>query len=131
MSELNYSLLLSEADAFQRNISQQTKKVYDYLSGVYPVSSYFFHSKAHKVALQMAGVSDGMRVLEVATGSGEMFRRLIRANPTGATVGLDLSPNMAARSQEDGRAKSFLRPAPAVRRWMPGTSLFGMRRSMP
>lgn len=47
----------------------------------------------------MSGISDGMRVLEVATGSGEMFRRLVRANSSGATVGLDLSPNMAARTQ--------------------------------
>jgi ubiquinone/menaquinone biosynthesis C-methylase UbiE len=28
-----------------------------------------------------------------------MFRRLVRRNPSGATVGLDLSPNMAARTQ--------------------------------
>jgi len=103
LSELNYSLLLSEADTFQRNLYRRTRKVYDYLSGVYPASSYFFHSKAHKVALQMAGVNDGMRVLEVATGSGEMFRRLIKANPTGATLGLDLSPNMAARTQRRAR----------------------------
>jgi ubiquinone/menaquinone biosynthesis C-methylase UbiE len=103
LSELNYSLLLAEADAFQRNISERTKKVYDYLSGVYPASSYFFHSKAHKIALRMAGIQDGMRVLEVATGSGEMFRRLIRANPSGATLGLDLSPNMAARTQRRAR----------------------------
>ncbi len=103
MSELNYSLLLSDADRLQRNLSLRTKKVYDYLSGVYPVSSYFFHSKAHEAALQMAGVRDGMRVLEVATGSGEMFRRLIRANPTGETLGLDLSPNMAARAQRRAR----------------------------
>ena len=40
-----------------------------------------------------------MRVLEVATGSGEMFRRLVRVNPSGVTIGLDLSPNMAARTQ--------------------------------
>jgi len=39
-----------------------------------------------------------MRVLEVATGSGEMFRRLVRVNPTGLTCGVDLSPNMAART---------------------------------
>lgn len=103
MSELNYSLLLSEADAFQRNISGRTKKVYDYLSGVYPLSSFFFHSKAHKAALEMAGVRDGMRVLEVATGSGEMFRRLIKANPSGVTLGLDLLPNMAARTQRRAR----------------------------
>ena len=44
-----------------------------------------------------------MRVLEVATGSGEMFRRLVRANPDGKTFGLDLSPNMAARTQHRAR----------------------------
>jgi len=41
----------------------------------------------------------------VATGSGEMFRRLVRANPGGMTVGLDLSPNMAARTQRTARQK--------------------------
>lgn len=46
----------------------------------------------------MSGIRDGMRVLEVATGSGEMFRRLVRANPNGSTIGLDLSPNMAAHT---------------------------------
>jgi len=39
-----------------------------------------------------------MQVLEVATGSGEMFRRLVKANPDGRTFGLDLSPNMAAHT---------------------------------
>jgi ubiquinone/menaquinone biosynthesis C-methylase UbiE len=46
-----------------------------------------------------------MKVLEVATGSGEMFRRLVRANASGMTVGLDLSPNMAARTQRTARRK--------------------------
>jgi ubiquinone/menaquinone biosynthesis C-methylase UbiE len=42
-------------------------------------------------------------VLEIATGSGEMFRRLVKANPEGKTFGLDLSPNMAARTQRRAR----------------------------
>jgi ubiquinone/menaquinone biosynthesis C-methylase UbiE len=46
-----------------------------------------------------------MKVLEVATGSGEMFRRLIRANAKGSTIGVDLSPNMAARTQRSARNK--------------------------
>jgi ubiquinone/menaquinone biosynthesis C-methylase UbiE len=46
-----------------------------------------------------------MNVLEVATGSGEMFRRLVRANRSGATIGVDLSPNMAARTQRSARGK--------------------------
>jgi ubiquinone/menaquinone biosynthesis C-methylase UbiE len=68
------------------------------LAAVYPVSTFFFHSKAHRAALDISGIRDGMRVLEVATGSGEMFRRIVRANPNGASVGLDLSPRMAART---------------------------------
>jgi ubiquinone/menaquinone biosynthesis C-methylase UbiE len=58
-----------------------------------------FHSSAHKEAVSLAGIKNGMSVLEVATGSGEMFRRIARANPAGVTCGIDLSPNMAARTQ--------------------------------
>src|SRR5689334_17736752 len=69
------------------------------MSAVYPLSTLLFHSRAHRCALESSGIHDGMRVLEVATGSGEMFRRLVRLNPTGATVGVDLSPRMASRTQ--------------------------------
>ena len=64
-----------------------------------------FHSRAHRTALEVSGLRDGMRVLEVATGSGEMFRRLVRANRSGSTVGIDLSPNMAARTQRIARRR--------------------------
>ena len=50
-------------------------------------------------------VENGMRTLEVAMGSGEMFHRLIEANPDGETIGVDLSPNMAARSQAAARER--------------------------
>ncbi|MCC7497590.1 MAG: class I SAM-dependent methyltransferase [Bryobacterales bacterium] len=79
-------------------IVDRTRRVYDRLAGVYPMSTYFFHSRAHRRALEMSGIHDGMRVLEVATGSGEMFRRLVRHNRKGCTIGVDLSPNMAART---------------------------------
>ena len=61
-------------------LAERTRRVYDRLSAVYPVSSMLFHSRAHRCALEASGVRDGMEVLEVATGSGEMFRRLVRAN---------------------------------------------------
>ena len=79
-------------------IAARTRRVYDLVSSVYPVSTFFFHSKAHDCALKYSGIRNGMRVLEVATGSGEMFRRLVKANPDGRTFGLDLSPNMAAHT---------------------------------
>jgi ubiquinone/menaquinone biosynthesis C-methylase UbiE len=40
-----------------------------------------------------------MRILEVATGSGEMLKRLVGANRNGTTLGIDLAPRMAALAQ--------------------------------
>lgn len=86
-------------------LAGRTRRVYDRLSAVYPVSTMLFHSRAHRRALGASGLTDGMKVLEVATGSGEMFRRIVRANAAGTTVGVDLSPNMAARTQRVARRK--------------------------
>ena len=86
-------------------LADRTRRVYDRLAAVYPLSTMFFHSKAHRCALAASGLRDGMHILEVATGSGEMFRRLVGANAGGMTIGLDLSPNMAARTQRVARRK--------------------------
>src|SRR5664279_2862342 len=86
-------------------LAERTRHVYDRLAAVYPVSTMLFHSRAHRCALEVSGIADGMKVLEVATGSGEMFRRLVRANGAGSTIGVDLSPNMAARTQRTARSK--------------------------
>jgi ubiquinone/menaquinone biosynthesis C-methylase UbiE len=83
----------------------RTRKAYDRMAAVYPVSTMLFHSRAHRRALRASGLADGMQVLEVATGSGEMFRRIVRLNAQGTTVGVDLSPNMAARTQRAARRK--------------------------
>ena len=101
LKNLDYEVVANvRRDRLPRTIAARTKRVYDILSTVYPLSTYCFHSKAHKLALQMSGIHDGMRVLEIATGSGEMFRRLVKANGTGETMGFDLSPKMAARTHK-------------------------------
>lgn len=93
-----------ERDGF-RGVKHHTRRLYDLVAGVYPISSKLFHAEAHKLALSLAGIRDGMRVLEVATGSGEMFRQLARRNPRGLTCGVDISPNMAARTQREARRR--------------------------
>jgi ubiquinone/menaquinone biosynthesis C-methylase UbiE len=103
LAGLNYSLLSPRADSMPRTIAERTRKVYDTLAAVYPASTFLFHSKAHEWALNHSGIKNGMQVLELATGSGEMFRRLVEINPRGKTFGLDLSPNMAARTQARAR----------------------------
>ncbi len=105
MPILEESLSAPPVNALPATLADRTRRVYDRLAGIYPVSTMLFHSRAHRCALRASGLRDGMRVLEVATGSGEMFRRLVRENASGATVGVDLSPNMAARTLRDARRK--------------------------
>ncbi len=92
-------MLALGSNGLPKTIADRTRRVYDRLAFIYPLSTYLFHARAHECALEAAGVRNGMRVLEVATGSGEMFRRVVRANPDGASIGVDLSPNMAQRTQ--------------------------------
>jgi ubiquinone/menaquinone biosynthesis C-methylase UbiE len=94
---------MPRAERLPQTFAQRTRRIYDSVAAIYPASTFFFHSKAHACALKHSGISNGMRVLEVATGSGEMFRRLVRANPGGTTFGLDLSPNMAAHTLRRAR----------------------------
>jgi ubiquinone/menaquinone biosynthesis C-methylase UbiE len=100
LGDIDSAVLALDTRRLPGTIAHRTRRVYDRLAMVYPASTFFFHSRAHRTALEAAGLRDGMRVLEVATGSGEMFRRLVRANRTGETVGLDLSPNMALRTHQ-------------------------------
>ena len=110
MSRIEESITTWPANRLPATLADRTRRVYDRVAAVYPASTMFFHSRAHRCALEISGLRDGMRVLEVATGSGEMFRRLVRANGSGATVGVDISPNMAARTQ-----RTALRKYPAAR----------------
>lgn len=105
MNRLEESVSAWPVNGLPATLADRTRKVYDRMAAVYPVSTMLFHSRAHRCALEASGIRDGMKVLEVATGSGEMFRRLVRANRSGATIGVDLSPNMAARTQRTARTR--------------------------
>lgn len=74
--------------------------VYDILSDVYPLSSRLFHRAAHATAIEMSQMENGMQILEVATGSGELYRQLTRKNAEGVTLGVDLSPRMAHKTEK-------------------------------
>lgn len=105
MNRLEESIPAWAVNGLPSTLAGRTRRVYDRLAAVYPLSTMFFHSRAHQCAVEISGLRDGMKVLEVATGSGEMFRRLVRANGRGSTIGIDLSPNMAARTQRIARKR--------------------------
>jgi ubiquinone/menaquinone biosynthesis C-methylase UbiE len=93
-----------ERDGF-RGVKNSTRRLYDFVAGVYPLSSKLFHAHAHKLALSLADIHEDMNILEVAVGSGELFRHLARRNTRGLTCGVDISANMAAKTQRETRRK--------------------------
>ena len=50
--------------------------------------------KALTRLLQFAHVKDGMNIVEVAMGTGRLFEKVVKQNPSGTNEGLDLSPAM-------------------------------------
>ena len=105
MNNLEEIATASSVGSLSGTLLDRTRRAYDRMSVVYGLSSSLLHSRAHRHAVDSCGIRDGMRVLEVATGSGEMFRRLVRANRSGTTLGVDLSPNMAAMAQKRARRR--------------------------
>lgn len=114
MADLELFIRPRKADSEVPFRLDRIRRIYDRVALVYPLSTLLFHAAAHRRAVALSGIRDGMLVLEAATGSGEMFRRLVRANPGGTTLGFDLSPNMAARTQRRVR-----REFPAARTLCP------------
>lgn len=77
-----------------------TKRIYDVTAPLYPASTALFHSRAHGRLLELGGRLEGRNVLEVAIGSGELFRELLSRNRSGLTAGVDLSPGMVSMVQK-------------------------------
>ncbi len=105
MNKLEERPKIWSVSGLPNTLALRTRRAYDRMSRVYGLTSSVLHSRAHQQALESCGMEDGMRILEVATGSGEMFRRIVRANRNGMTLGVDLAPNMASLTQRRTRRR--------------------------
>jgi len=73
--------------------------VYDTLSHVYDLWGILTESRARKRAIELAAIQDGQNILEVAVGTGLAFKEIVKKNPTGTNVGIDLSDGMLAKAK--------------------------------
>jgi ubiquinone/menaquinone biosynthesis C-methylase UbiE len=56
-------------------------------------------ANARQRCLELAALRDGEAVLEVAVGTGLLFEKVLRANPSGRNVGVDVTLPMLERAQ--------------------------------
>jgi len=73
--------------------------VYDRIASVYDIWGRLTESRATARAIELAAVEDGRAVLEVAVGTGLVFHEIVKRNPHGQNLGIDLSAGMLARAR--------------------------------
>jgi len=73
--------------------------VYDKLAPVYDIWGALTETKARSRALQLARVDDGSAILEVAVGTGLTFLELVKQNPVGTNIGIDISTGMLDKAK--------------------------------
>jgi ubiquinone/menaquinone biosynthesis C-methylase UbiE len=74
--------------------------VYDKLSGVYDIWGRMTESRARDRAIELAQIEDGKNILEVAVGTGLAFYEIVKRNPHGHNVGIDLSAGMLEKAKD-------------------------------
>ena len=83
MNRLEESVGAWPVNTLPATLSLRTRRVYDRLAAVYPLSTMCFHSRAHRCAVEVSGLRDGMRVLELLSADDIVstlheFRRILR-----------------------------------------------------
>jgi demethylmenaquinone methyltransferase / 2-methoxy-6-polyprenyl-1,4-benzoquinol methylase len=74
--------------------------VYDKLSGIYDIWGRMTESRARDRAIELAQIEDGQNILEVAVGTGLAFYEIVKRNPHGHNVGIDLSAGMLEKAKD-------------------------------
>jgi demethylmenaquinone methyltransferase/2-methoxy-6-polyprenyl-1,4-benzoquinol methylase len=74
--------------------------VYSRLAFIYDAWTWMTERKSLRAGLARADIRDGESVLEVAVGSGVVFRELLLRNPSGRNVGVDLTDAMLRRTRK-------------------------------
>ena len=73
--------------------------VYSQTAPIYDLWGSLTETKARKRSLILAEIRNGESILEVAIGTGLTFKEILRANPNGHNVGVDLTPAMLDKAK--------------------------------
>ncbi len=79
---------------------EEIGKLYDSKAFIYDVWGKLTESRARERAISLAEIKDGQTILEVAVGTGLAFQEIVKSNPNGQNIGIDLSPGMLAKAKE-------------------------------
>lgn len=74
-------------------------KLYDRTAWFYDLWATLTETKAQNRAIELANIHDEIVILDVAVGTGRLFNRIVKRNPNGRNVGIDISKGMLAKAK--------------------------------
>ena len=87
--------------SLKRNLNtEQTKKDFKQVAWFYNMWSGLTESKAAKKVIELADIHNGERIIEIACGTGVVFREIVKRNLDGDNLGIDLSNDMLAKARK-------------------------------
>ena len=90
----------SNTDILDAKIPQQKiGELYDGMAWFYDVWAYFTEKKAQNRAIALAKIENGLTILDVAVGTGNLFSQILKRNPNGNNIGIDISKGMLAKAK--------------------------------
>lgn len=84
---------------------EKVKKEYAKVLWIYDIWGLLTETKAAKRVIELCNINDGVKILEVAVGTGKVFEKIVVHNPGGTNIGIDLSPEMLKRSEKTLRKR--------------------------
>ncbi len=99
-STLNNKEIEIQREMVDAKLSQnRVKEVYDSISNIYDVWANLTETRARNRALELAEIEDGQNILEVAAGTGLAFKEIVKRNPSGMNIGIDISEGMLRKAE--------------------------------
>ena len=90
-----------EEKILNRKFSEnEVKDSYSKVAWFYDFWSWLTESKAAKKVIEIANIKDGESILEVAVGTGLVFKEILKLNPSGINKGIEISPSMLSRANK-------------------------------
>jgi len=78
----------------------KTKTDYSKVVWFYNFWSWLTESKAARYVIKFSEIKDRETILEVACGTGIVFEKIVKQNPNGKNIGMDLSPDMLNKAKK-------------------------------
>jgi len=90
----------SDTDTLDAKVPQEKiAQLYDGTAWFYDIWATLTETKAQDKAIQLANIQDKTVILDIAVGTGKLFNRIVKRNPNGRNVGIDISGGMLDKAK--------------------------------